>query len=76
MTWINWYLKTATIVGIPVTLWLVAMAAKLGVLAGSCALTGHFCQEEQGGDRVASAMGTLLETYPDYDVAITKPNKR
>jgi hypothetical protein len=83
MSWLIWFQRTATVIGVPVTIWLIAMGTKLGITHASCGLTGFYCSKiqqsqpsgELEGDPIANAIGTLKEAYPDYDVIIKEGKK-
>jgi hypothetical protein len=70
----TWYRQSSVLVGAPFLLYLIIYGAKSSATIVGCSLAGTWCEEQKsnGKEPVETAMDTLLQAYPGYDVTLKK----
>lgn len=70
-----WFMQTSQIIGVPVTLIILILAAQSIFYTGACYTTDYYCEYALGADKTAEAIQTMLDANPGKDM-IMKPRGR
>ena len=74
--WWDWFLRTSTLVGIPIVMLLFMVGGQKLFFTATCQVAGMSCEYALGStSAMAEYMGDLLAANPDVDF-VTKPKRK